>query len=172
MRIGNKLLDDLVATLRIAIHHAKPQRQGRKVFLLADQVAALVLKKRFAVGDEKLQIADLRPIDGRVVNLVDDSARQGEPDPADGGICGAEAVLVVARPARGDTGAAGRGILGQQNGHCLAWILRSASMDAFLKGKSLLAFSPAAAVSAATADLASGPISPRAMAASVRTSMS
>ena len=72
----------------------------RKLLELAVEVPPLVVKKRLAVGDQVLQVANLRPVDRRVVDFADDARGQREPDAARGRIGRADRLLVAARPAR------------------------------------------------------------------------
>ena len=46
------------------------------------EIALFFVAKRFAVADEKLKVAGVWLIDVRVVNLVDDSVTEREPDTA------------------------------------------------------------------------------------------
>ena len=83
MRIGDDFLDDPVAAARRwCSSMRKPERDRRKLFELAVEVPPLVVKKRTAVGDQVLQVADLRPVDRRVIDLADDARGQREPDAA------------------------------------------------------------------------------------------
>ena len=58
---------------------AKTQRVGEQA-LMGVHHATFVAEESFPVGDEVLQIADLRPIDGRIVDLVQDALGDGKPD--------------------------------------------------------------------------------------------
>src|ERR1041385_8805483 len=98
MRIGDNLLDDGVAPERIARGQTKARRVMVDVVALVDEVALLLVKKRFAVGDEVLQVARLRHVDARIVNLVQDAVRRREPHAARGMIGGADAFLGAVRP--------------------------------------------------------------------------
>ena len=68
---------------------------------------AFAAEERFPVGNEILQIAYLRPINGRVVDLVQDALGDGKPDPAQRRVSGSHSVLVTARPAGFDPRTAG-----------------------------------------------------------------
>ena len=78
---------------------------------------SFVTEEGFAIGDEILQVADLRPINGRVVDLVDDTFGNGEPDPAQSRVSGPHSVLVAPRPARFDPGTAASRMLFQEGRH-------------------------------------------------------
>ena len=72
------------------------------------------MQESFAVGDQKLHIAHLRPVDGRVVHLVENAVGEGEPDAAGVGVGGAHAFLGRAGPARADARSP-KGVTGQFN---------------------------------------------------------
>ena len=116
MRIGDNLLGDAVAPPGIDIGDAKTQRVGEQA-LMGVHHTTFVAEEGFSVGDQILQIADLRPIDGRVVDLVQDALGDGKPDPAQSRVSSAHAFFVTARPARFDARTAGSGICIQQNRH-------------------------------------------------------
>ena len=104
VRIGDDLLDDPIAALFARAGHAKAQRDVGKLLDRGGQVPPLVVEERLAVGDQVLQVANLRPVDRRVIDLADDAGGQREPDAAGGRIGGADRLLVAARPARLDAG--------------------------------------------------------------------
>jgi hypothetical protein len=56
-----------------------------------DQVAFLFVTKCFSVANEKLKVARVWLIDVRIVNLVDDSVTDCEPNAAAGMVSGADA---------------------------------------------------------------------------------
>ena len=53
-----------------------------------------------AVGEEELHVADLRAVDGGVIDLVEDAVGAGKPDAAGGGVGGADGVFNTGGPAR------------------------------------------------------------------------
>src|SRR6516164_534962 len=59
-----------------------------------------------AIADEKTEIADLRDVDTRIVDLVNDAAADGEPQPRRAERA-ADHVLVAAAPGRGESGSSG-----------------------------------------------------------------
>jgi hypothetical protein len=71
MRVSKDGLVDAVAALLLSSDNFKTEGRFRNAIDLSDKVSALVVKKAFAVGDQKLQVADLRRIDRRVINLGD-----------------------------------------------------------------------------------------------------
>src|SRR5271166_2019491 len=109
VRIGDDLLDQPVASLRISVGDAKAQRVRRNVFERCMQVAALVMEEGLSVGDQKLEVADLRRVDGGMIDLVENSKRKREPNVARGRIGSPHRVLGTAGPSRLDTRTAGRG---------------------------------------------------------------
>src|SRR5260370_9779319 len=62
------------------------------------QAAFLFVEKSLAVGDEKLRVANLRTVDGRIVDLGHNALGQGEPYAAGGRISGTNAVFGAGRP--------------------------------------------------------------------------
>jgi hypothetical protein len=56
------------------------------------------MEKGLAVGNEILEIAQLRPVDGRIVDLRNDAVPDGEPEVAGRRVRGAYAGLVAMRP--------------------------------------------------------------------------
>ena len=108
MGIGDNFLDDPVATLGIDIGDSITQRVRGQALVGVVQMS-FVAEKGFPIGDEILQVADLRPIDGRVVDLVEDAFGDRKPDPAQSRVSGPHTVLVTPCPAGLDAGAAGAG---------------------------------------------------------------
>src|SRR5580704_6767641 len=71
------------------------------------QMAAFLVEEGLAVGNQKLEVADLRLIDSRKIKLVEDAGRGGEPQSACRRVCGTDHVLGAAGPSRRDAGCAG-----------------------------------------------------------------
>src|SRR3954451_5572357 len=67
------------------------------------QVTLLFMKEGLPIGDQELHIANLRPIDGGVVNFVQNAMRQREPDPTPGRIGRSHALFGARSPARGNS---------------------------------------------------------------------
>ncbi len=100
VRIGDHFLDDSVLSLGIDIGDTVTQCARGQTFVGVIHLA-FAAEKRFPIGNEILQVAYLRPINGRVVNLVQDSLGDGKPDPAQRRVSGPYSVLVAARPGAG-----------------------------------------------------------------------
>src|SRR5262249_4286921 len=98
-----------VASLGIDTGYAVAQGMNFKTVHLAGEVAFFLVKESSAVGNQELGIADLRPINGGIVDFCEDTLRQREPDPAGGGIGGANAIFATVGP-RGCTPRLAEGI--------------------------------------------------------------
>ena len=70
MRIADNLLDEAVAASGVGVHIPHPERLRVKVLEGRHQVALFFVRKGLAVCYQKLHVANLRAIDGRVVDLV------------------------------------------------------------------------------------------------------
>src|SRR5581483_5335690 len=99
-------LEDAISPLGIGIGDTKTQRARGQALVGVVQLA-LVEEEGCTVTDEILQVADLRPIDGRVVDLVQNAFGDRKPDTAQGRVSTSNAVLIAACPARIDSGTAG-----------------------------------------------------------------
>ncbi len=99
VRIADHLLHQRVTPVAIAIMDADRQRVRVDVMELVDQVAPLLMEERLAIRDQELHVANLRPIDGGVVNFVVDPVRDCEPDPAGSRIGRADGVFRAGGPA-------------------------------------------------------------------------
>ena len=110
MRIGDNFLDDAEATLGIDIGDSITQRVRGQALVGVVQMS-FVTEESFPVRDEILQVADLRPINGRVVDLVEDAFGDRKPDPAQSRVSGPHPVLVAACPAGFDPRTAARRML-------------------------------------------------------------
>src|SRR5881628_1429417 len=84
MRIGQHMFYDPVAALALRICKAVKQAIAFRVFDQVIQIALFLVAKRFAITDQKLKVAGVRLIDPRIVNLIDDSVTQREPEAATG----------------------------------------------------------------------------------------
>ena len=71
-----------IATARLRIRETIKEAIARRVFDKMIEIAFFFVAKRFAVADEKLKVAGVWLIDVRVVNLVEDSMTQREPETA------------------------------------------------------------------------------------------
>ena len=68
--IRQQMLDDTVAAVRIGIGEPVEQAIAFRIIHLVKQVAFLLMAEAFSIGDEQLDITDVRLIDGRIVNLI------------------------------------------------------------------------------------------------------
>ena len=116
MWVGDHLLDNAEAPLRIGVDDTKPKNAGLDALQRVVQLAFIV-EQSLPIGDQVLQVSDLRPVDRRVVHLVEDALGNGEPAPAQGRVRGPYTVLVAAGPARFDPGTAERRVICQQDRH-------------------------------------------------------
>src|SRR5512142_970909 len=98
-RIRDYFLHDREPSLRIAFGHAVTLRR-RYAFDLVLEIALLVHKNTFPVSKQQLKIACLGPICSRMINLVQDSLRQREPNSAAWRVCRSDTVFISLRPAR------------------------------------------------------------------------
>ena len=62
------------------------------------EIALLLVKERTAVGYKILQIANLRPINRRIVDFGDNPIPNREPEMAGCRVCRADSILVAMRP--------------------------------------------------------------------------
>src|ERR1700761_3868013 len=107
MRLTDDFFDDAITPFGIRIGEPVKQHIFLGVFNQVVKIAPFLVAKRLAIGDEKLQIARVRRVHMRIINLVDDAMAQGEPEPGTGVVSGADAVLGAGSPARRHAGSAG-----------------------------------------------------------------
>ena len=100
MRGDDDLLDKTMAALTVGVR--EPVKQGvlLRVFSLVEQVATFLVAERFAIGDQKLQVACIGRIDVREIDFVDDAVAKREPNAGTAVIRSTDAVLGAGRPAR------------------------------------------------------------------------
>ena len=106
MRVGDDLFDQPVTSVRRGIGEPIIEGAFFGVLDLMHQIAALLMAKCLAVANEELEIARVGTIDIGVIDFVDDTMAQGEPDAATGMVSGADALFGAARPSRLDAGSA------------------------------------------------------------------
>src|ERR1700737_4036765 len=99
MGIADDFLDDAIPAFGIRASDFETQGAAVEALGVGVEIRALVMEESFAVGDEKLEIAQLGTIDRGIVNLVQDAAGEGVPDPAGRRISGADGFFGAARPA-------------------------------------------------------------------------
>ena len=102
--IGNHLLDDAIAARPIGVDEPHPEGVLVDRLHAGLEVAALVMEEVLTVGHQVLQVADLRSIDGGVVDLVQDAGGDREPDAAASGVCRPDGVLGALGPSWCDPG--------------------------------------------------------------------
>ena len=115
MRIGDDLLFNLVAPIRVGVQDAIGERIGPGALHAGVKMALFFMEESLAIGDEILQVANLRAVKGGVIGFGDDAIPKSEPEAAGGGIGGPHAVLGSIRPSR-----------------CNAWFAESGSIAAKL----------------------------------------
>ena len=103
MRIANNLLGDRVPAVGICIRAAIPECMVRNALHEHSKIPLFLVEEGFAVRDQELQIAKLRPVNGGVVDLRNNAVPDREPEVARGGIRCANAGLVAMRPAGFDS---------------------------------------------------------------------
>src|SRR5579872_4750521 len=79
MRIANHLHYQPIAAVQVSIDNAHAQPMLTEVLDAGFLVAMGVVKKRLTVGDEELQVANLRPVYSRIINFTDYTVRDCEP---------------------------------------------------------------------------------------------
>jgi len=73
---------DCITAFFLPIYYFKPERRFGDAINLADKIPALIVEKSLAIGYEKLQVTDLRRVNGRLINLSDASVIQRVPHAA------------------------------------------------------------------------------------------
>ena len=99
MRIRKHVFYETVTTIRIGIREAIKEAIALRVFDQMIEVAFFFVAETFAVADEKLKIAGVWFIDVWVVNLVENSVTEREPDTATCMIDCADSLLSTRSPA-------------------------------------------------------------------------
>ena len=72
MRVGKDLLDEWIAPLRVGVRDPVSEDARGEAFRGGTEMTLLLVEETLAIRDEELEIADLRPVDGGVVDLRDD----------------------------------------------------------------------------------------------------
>ena len=98
MGIGDYFLDQPVASLSIAVCQPVIQSAAFRVFDFVVKVAFFLMAERLTVGDQELQVTRVRAIDGRIVDLIDNSVAQRKPSMAASMIGGPDPLLAAGRP--------------------------------------------------------------------------
>src|SRR5207249_2478351 len=82
MRIGCYIFYQTITAARLRIRQAIERTIARRILDHMIEVAFFFVAKTFTVADEKLKVACVWFIDMWVINLVDDSVTEREPDTA------------------------------------------------------------------------------------------
>ena len=102
MGVGEDLLDDGIAPLRIGVRDPVPKDIMRETFRLGTEMALLLVEETPSVRDKELEVPELWPIHGRIVDFGDDPVPEGEPEPAGAGISRSDPVFCGMGPAGRD----------------------------------------------------------------------
>src|SRR6266481_3233021 len=103
MRIRDHIFNNAVPARRIGVDEAIVESACFGVFDLMFEIAALFVAKGFAVSNEELKVTCVGAINVRIINFVDDSVAEREPDATAGVVSGADAFFGAASPARLDS---------------------------------------------------------------------
>src|SRR6185437_14972980 len=104
VRIADDVLRDGVTAIRARIRAAIAKHMIGDALHLDSQIALFLMEESLAVGNEILEIAKLRPVDGRVVDLRDDAVPDGEPKMTGRTVRCPYAGFVAVRPSGLDAG--------------------------------------------------------------------
>src|ERR1700683_4142945 len=108
MRIGDDLLEQVIAAVGRVADDFHAESGGGEILGGGLEMAAFLVEEGLAVGDEELEVADLRLIDPRKINLVEDAGRGREPKAARRRVRGADRVLGAVGPSWRGGGGGGR----------------------------------------------------------------
>ena len=98
VRVRDDLLGHRVPPLRIAAHQPHRRRVVVDVVELIRDIALLLVEEGLAVGEQQLHVARLRPVDGRVIDLVQRAMRYRKPHPARSRVRRRHRVLLARSP--------------------------------------------------------------------------
>ena len=79
MRIGDDFLEEMIAAVGRMADDSNGETHGVEILGDGMEMAAFLVEEGLAVGDEELEVADLRLIDRGEINLVEDAGRGSEP---------------------------------------------------------------------------------------------
>src|SRR5262249_43056547 len=99
MRISEHMFHYAVAVIRVRICEAIKEAIAFRIFDPMSKVAFFFLAKCFAIADEELKIASVWFVNVRIVNLVDDSVTEREPNAATRMVSRAHAFFRTRSPA-------------------------------------------------------------------------
>src|SRR5277367_7070390 len=92
MGIGDDFLEDVIAAVGRVTDDFHAEPDVGEVLGSGGEIPALFMKESFAVGDEELEVADLRRVDGGKINFVNHAGGSGEPEAARGRVRRADRV--------------------------------------------------------------------------------
>ena len=78
VRIGDDFLEKVIAAVGRVADDFHAESGGGEILGGGLEMAAFLVEEGLAVGDEELEVADLRLIDPRKINLVEDAGRGRE----------------------------------------------------------------------------------------------
>src|SRR5437899_8659493 len=104
MRIGEHVFYQTIAAARLRIRETIKEAIALRILDQMIEIAFFLVAKRFSIADEKLKVARVWLIDMRIVNFVDDSVTEREPDTATRMVGRADAFFRTRSPARFDPG--------------------------------------------------------------------
>src|SRR5215510_11291830 len=108
VRVAQDGFVDAVTTVTLGVDDIEAERRLGDAVDLAIEIPAFVVKERFTVGKQELQVTNLRRVDGWIVNLGYASVIECVPDSPRRRISGSHRHFCAAAPARFDAGTAGR----------------------------------------------------------------
>lgn len=79
MGISDDFLEEVIAAVGRMVDDSNAETGGVQVLGDGMEMAPFLMEESLAVGDEELEVANLRLIDRRKINLVENAVRGGEP---------------------------------------------------------------------------------------------
>src|ERR1700678_1693266 len=100
VRIGNDLLDNFIAALRVRV--GEPHRGSTRIDIFENpfQITLFFVDEGFAIREQELHIPGLRAVNGGIVDFVQNAMRDGVPDAAGSRVRHANRVFSRRGPAR------------------------------------------------------------------------
>src|SRR5947209_19616680 len=96
------MFDDPITAIRLGIGQPVEDTIAFRILNLVIEVTLFFVAKCFAIRNKKLEIARVRLVHMRIINLVDDAMAEREPKAAARVIGSAEALFGAGSPARLD----------------------------------------------------------------------
>ena len=100
MGITDDLLLNGVAAIGVGVSDLEAEARRLHAVEVRLHVAAFVMEEGLAVSDQVLNVADLRGVDGGVVDLGDDPIGHGVPDATGNRVGSSDSVFGASRPSR------------------------------------------------------------------------